>query len=367
MKIAEIEESENSHNSSGSNDEYSKKQANSIAPPIPSSPSKKENASSDEEMENSAKISYFKLYSFADSLDTIMIAVGAIAAAASGVSFPILIILFGNLIDAFGKESGTSKLLDEVARISLLLIYLATGSGFSSSLRVICWTISSERQTWRIRNSYLKSILRQEIALFDKDGNTGKVIGRLSVDTALIQLSIGEQMGLFIQSFAWFIGGYVIAFYQGWLLTLIMISSIPPLLIASVVMFRVQNKFSLREQAAYGEAANIVEQTISSIRTVVSFNGEKKAVDSYNQNLKIAESKSRRQEFGKGLSSGVAISFIYFGWALGVWYGGRLILNSGYTGGKVVNIILSVLTSSFALGQMSPCLSAFSEGKAIKR
>lgn len=76
------------------------------------------------------------------------------------------------------------------------------------------------------------------------------------------------KMGLFIRSFALFIGGYAVAFYQGWLLTLIMISSIPPLLIASVVMFRIQNKFSLHEQAAYGEAANIVEQTISSIRTV---------------------------------------------------------------------------------------------------
>lgn len=54
--------------------------------------------------------------------------------------------------------------------------------------------ITGERQASRIRNLYLKTILRQEIAFFDKDTNTGEVVGRMSSDTFLIQEAMGEKV-----------------------------------------------------------------------------------------------------------------------------------------------------------------------------
>ena len=59
---------------------------------------------------------------------------------------------------------------------------------------VTCWTITGERQAARIRALYLKSILRQDIAFFDKEITTGQVIDRMSGDTLLIQDSIGEKV-----------------------------------------------------------------------------------------------------------------------------------------------------------------------------
>lgn len=54
--------------------------------------------------------------------------------------------------------------------------------------------ITGERQAARIRNLYLKTILRQEIAFFDKYTNTGEVVGRMSGDTVLIQDAMGEKV-----------------------------------------------------------------------------------------------------------------------------------------------------------------------------
>jgi ATP-binding cassette, subfamily B (MDR/TAP), member 1 len=59
---------------------------------------------------------------------------------------------------------------------------------------VACWTITGERQAARIRALYLKSILRQDIAFFDKDMTTGQVVERMSGDTLLVQDSIGEKV-----------------------------------------------------------------------------------------------------------------------------------------------------------------------------
>lgn len=54
--------------------------------------------------------------------------------------------------------------------------------------------ITGERQAARIRGLYLKAILRQDIAFFDKETKTGEVIGRMSGDTILIQDAMGEKV-----------------------------------------------------------------------------------------------------------------------------------------------------------------------------
>lgn len=68
----------------------------------------------------------------------------------------------------------------------------------------------------------------------------------------------------------------MIAFVKGWLLTLVMLTSIPPLVISGGMMSLLISKMASRGQTAYAKAANVVEQTIGSIRTVASFTGEKK-------------------------------------------------------------------------------------------
>lgn len=54
--------------------------------------------------------------------------------------------------------------------------------------------VTGERQASRIRGLYLKTILRQDIAFFDVETNTGEVIGRMSGDTVLIQNAMGEKV-----------------------------------------------------------------------------------------------------------------------------------------------------------------------------
>ena len=54
--------------------------------------------------------------------------------------------------------------------------------------------VTGERQATRIRELYLKTILRQDIAFFDTETTTGEVIGRMSGDTILIQDAMGEKV-----------------------------------------------------------------------------------------------------------------------------------------------------------------------------
>ncbi|KAI3449330.1 hypothetical protein Pfo_005995 [Paulownia fortunei] len=323
----------------------------------------REDSQKADEKEVTNAVPFYKLFAFADSTDKILMIVGSIGAIGNGLSLPLMTILFGELIDSFGQNQSTD-VVPVVSKVALKFVYLALGCGAAAFLQVACWMITGERQAARIRSLYLRTILRQDVAFFDKETNTGEVIGRMSGDTVLIQDAMGEKVGKFIQLVATFVGGFVIAFIQGWLLTLVMLSSIPLLVISGGIMSLVLSKMASRGQNAYAKAAIVVEQTIGSIRTVASFTGEKQAVADYERSLVKAYQSGVHEGLASGLGLGSVMFIIFCSYALAIWFGAKMILEKGYTGGEVLNVIVAVLTGSMSLGQASPCMTAFAAGQA---
>ncbi|KAK9086195.1 hypothetical protein Syun_028589 [Stephania yunnanensis] len=277
-------------------------------------------------------VPFYKLFLFADSKDVILMVLGTIFAMANGMAMPLMTVLIGNVVDSFGQNASGDQIVHEVSKVALRFVYLAVGACIASFFQVSCWIVTGERQAARIRFLYLKTILRQDIAFFDKETNAGEVIERISGDTALIQDAMGEKVGKFIQLVSTFIGGFVIAFIKGWLLTLVMLSSIPPLVMAGAAMAIAITKMASRGQTAYSEAGSIAEETISSIRTVASFTGEKEAIAKYNRSLAKAYKYGVQEGLASGLGLGSFMFVILCSWGLAIWYGGRLVIDKNYTG-----------------------------------
>ncbi|KAF2292301.1 hypothetical protein GH714_018734 [Hevea brasiliensis] len=314
--------------------------------------------------EGTNSVPFHRLFSFADLADVMLMIIGTIGAIGNGLSMPLMTIFLGDMIDAFGENQNNKDLVHVVSKVSLKFVYLALGSAAASFLQVACWMITGERQAARIRGLYLKTILRQDIAFFDKETNTGEVIGRMSGDTVLIQDAMGEKVGKFLQYVSTFIGGFVIAFFKGWLLTLVMLSSIPLLVVAGAAISIMIARMTTRGQNAYAKAATVAEQTIGSIRTVASFSGEKQAVSNYKKFLVTAYKSGVCEGFISGLGVGLFMLIMFCSYALAIWFGGKMILEKGYTGGEVLNVMIAVMTGSTSLGQASPSMSAFAAGQA---
>ncbi|CAM0957374.1 unnamed protein product [Alopecurus aequalis] len=224
--------------------------------------------------------------------------------------------------------------------------------------------ITGERQAARIRGLYLEAVLRQDIAFFDKEMTTGKVVERMSGDTILIQDAIGEKVGKFIQLTSTFMGGFVVAFAKGWLLSYVMLSSIPPIVIAGASMSWIISKLSTQGQSKYSEAGNIVEQTIGAIRTVASFNGENRATALYNKYIRNAYVCAVQEGTATGLGFGFVMFILFCTYGLTAWYGAKLIIDKGYGGGQVVSVWMAFMTGAMSLGEATPCMAAFASGQA---
>ncbi|KAG4933514.1 hypothetical protein JHK87_047516 [Glycine soja] len=71
-----------------------------------------------------------------------------------------------------------------------------------------------------------------------------------------------SKVAQFIQLMTTFVGDFVISFIRRWLLTLVMLSSIPPLVLCGSMLGLIIMKTSSRGQEAYCIAASVVEHTI---------------------------------------------------------------------------------------------------------
>ncbi|XP_062218589.1 ABC transporter B family member 9-like isoform X2 [Phragmites australis] len=310
------------------------------------------------------KVPFLGMFRYAaDRTDAALMVVGTAAAMANGMSEPLMTVVFAAVIECFGAGED-STVLHRVSKVVMYYIYLGIGTAVASFLQVSCWTVAGERQSTRLRSLYLEAVLRQDIEFFDVEMTTGEAASRMSADTVLIQDALGEKVGKYIQLLTTFVGGFIIGFVRGWMLALVVLACMPPSILSFATVSRLRAQISGKRQASYSDAGNVVEQSIGAIRTVVSFNGEKKAIAMYNTLIK----RAYKATFMEGIITGLGIGCIFFvvfcSYSLAFWYGAKLIISKGYTGGQVINVVFAILTGSMAIGNASPSISAIAEGQS---
>jgi len=59
---------------------------------------------------------------------------------------------------------------------------------------VACWMHTGERQAAKMRMAYLRSMLNQDISLFDTEASTGEVISSITNDIIVVQDALSEKV-----------------------------------------------------------------------------------------------------------------------------------------------------------------------------
>ncbi|KAL7976656.1 hypothetical protein Chor_008605, partial [Crotalus horridus] len=319
-------------------------------------------------------IGFFELFSFADALDIILMIVGSIAAVATGTGQPIIIIIFGQMtnsfvVTSFNVSTGSAEInnsacpqaASDIENQMASHAYYFVGIGFAVLLCsfVEIWTFvtTSARQTSRIRDKFFFAVLHQEMAWFDITP-IGTLNTRLTEDINTIHKGIGDKIGIIIQDFSTFLTGVIIGFSYGWKLTLVILSVTPLIAVSGALWSYILSALTAKELLAYAKAGSVAEEILSAIRTVVAFNGQKKAIARYDKNLEEAQSIGTKKTITTNISIGVSQFLIYGCYALAFWYGTKLTVDEkdNYDIGRVLIVFFSVLIGAFALGQASPNL-----------
>ncbi|XP_065880631.1 ABC transporter B family member 13-like [Euphorbia lathyris] len=325
-------------------------------------------AALDQKMDQPRKkpsVSFFGLFFAADKLDYLLMFLGSFGACLHGAALPVFFIFFGHMIDSLGKLAhNPHKMSSQVSQQALHLVYLGLVIFASAWAGVAFWMQTGERQTARLRLKYLEAILRKDMNFFDTEAADSNIIYHISSDAILVQDAIGDKTGHTMRYLSQFVVGFGIGFASVWQLTLVTLGVVPLIAIAGGAYTIIMSTLSEKGEAAYAEAGKLAEEVISQIRTVYSFVGEDKAIESYSKSLKNALKLGKKSGAAKGIGVGFTYGLLFCAWALLLWYASILVRHHRTTGAKAFTMILNVIVSGFALGQAAPNLAAIAKGRA---
>lgn len=317
------------------------------------------------EKKKEQSLPFFQLFSFADKYDWCLMIFGSLGAVIHGSSMPVFFLLFGEMVNGFGKnQTDIHKMTHEVCKYALYFVYLGLIVCFSSYAEIACWMYTGERQVSTLRKKYLEAVLKQDVGFFDTDARTGDIVFSVSTDTLLVQDAISEKVGNFIHYLSTFLAGLVVGFVSAWRLALLSIAVIPGIAFAGGLYAYTLTGLTSKSRESYANAGIIAEQAIAQVRTVYSYVGESKALNSYSDAIQNTLKLGYKAGMAKGLGLGCTYGIACMSWALVFWYAGVFIRNGVTDGGKAFTAIFSAIVGGMSLGQSFSNLGAFSKGKA---
>lgn len=303
---------------------------------------------------------YFRLLLASDPefLDYVLLVVGVVAALAAGVPFPLLGILFGQLVDDLNSAScsatsNSSSITDGVKTKVLLVVYVTIANFFLIYIHAGCWSLLGERLVRRLRRTYLDALLRQEVAFFDTLPS-GEVASRLDVDLQTIQTGTSEKVGICIASLSYFVASYIVAFIKSAKLAGMLFSLVPAYLLMALVGGHFTQKYAGRVSDHVAAATAVASAGLSNMSLVQAFGANLRLEKVFAGHLALAEKNGIKKAFVASVQLGCLYFIAYSANALAFWQGSRQISasvarnGSNTTVGAVYTVIFLLVDCTYS-------------------
>ncbi|CRK36735.1 hypothetical protein BN1708_007166 [Verticillium longisporum] len=214
---------------------------------------------------------------------------------------------------------------------SLMYLMLALVQLLAFATQGILFAKCSERLVHRVRDRAFRTMLRQDVAFFDKDENTaGALTSFLSTETTHVAGLSGVTLGTLLMVTTTLVAALALSIAIGWKLALVCAATIPLLIGCGFFRFWILAHFQRRSKAAYSSSASFASEAISAIRTVASLTREQDVLDMYKKSLAEQQRRSLRSVLKSSSLYAGSQSLTFLAFALGFWYGGTLIASREY-------------------------------------
>ncbi|KAL2828556.1 P-loop containing nucleoside triphosphate hydrolase protein [Aspergillus pseudoustus] len=312
---------------------------------------------------------YFRVWRYSTPKGHLVRGCGLLAAIGNGAALPLMNIVFGTLIDNFNDwEAGllsAAEFRSRVSKNALWFTYLFIAIFVLSSTSAACLRFTAARSVKSVRRHFLRSILRQDIAYFDTTCLPGTVATLLSSNADLIEIAMGDKLGLALEGMAQLVAAFVVAFTRQWKLTLVVAATLPIAILVVVVTVIMDTKVSGKIFALYSKAGGLAEEALSTVQIVTAFNAAGKLQAKYDSYLEDAKQLGIQRGPIRGVQYGVQFAVMFCAYALAWFYGIRLLVNDEInSGGYLITVLTSVLIGSQALTLVAPFLGEVSKTSA---
>lgn len=274
-------------------------------------------------------------------------------------------VVYGRTVGTLGSHRRVSPDVDdndsttaddarrELVRLTLYWIYLAVAIFVLIYIATVGFYYVGERIARALRNAYLQSVLRQNMAFFDTH-EPGEVASRIMSDMAHVQEGITSKLAIALTAVGAFSSAFVIAVVVHWRIALV----VSPVyvfmaLFGSLSGARVVT-YHRQEKVASEKASGLAYEAVSSVRQVYALGIQHTLAARYEAFVKEAGRPKRRSLYVLGLFTAWCQLLPPSIHALTFWVGSQFLVQGSATVAEISTIAIVVVIGAFAIVRVAP-------------
>ena len=286
----------------------------------------------------------------------ILLIVGVLCLFLSTLTALIFPYLIGKLIgsgDLNRPLSGLDRFIGvdhlSLHTIVLALLVLVFLQGIFSFLRVLSMSWMTEKATADMRNSIFSKILTLPIHYFEQN-RVGDLTSKLTSDVLQIQETLNWSIAEMLRQIITLIGGMIAIFLISPRLSFIMVSTLPVLVIAALLLGKKLKKLSKRTQDELAGANVVAEEVFHNMQAVKSFTNESFESRRYLDRIREVVKYGIRAASFRGFFVAFFIFSLFGSITLVLWQGMRMVVSGQLDIGILTSFILFTIYIGASVG-----------------
>ena len=205
------------------------------------------------------------------------------------------------------------------------------------------------RMTTDFRIEFFSHIQSLSLRFF-QERRVGEILSRMSNDISVIENALVTIPVALLRQSITLLGAMTIILYLNWKLTGLILLILPPLMIFARVFGRRLKMFSEKLQDHVAQAVVVLEEVISSIKIVKSFNRESYEHSRFEEKIETAFDRAVDKLKVSSFFGPIILGLTFLVSTLLIWYGGYQVMQGSTTPGELAAFFLYALIIAGPIG-----------------
>jgi ATP-binding cassette subfamily B protein len=235
--------------------------------------------------------------------------------------------------------------------IAIIILIAFASYNRSSKINWICQELEN-----KIKNTAYKNILNISPSFFELN-KVSDVIARLTTDLGVITNTIVLILSFSLRNILMAIGGIILLLVTNLKLTSYVLLILPIILLPLIIIGRKTKKLSKENQQIIADCNSHIEETLSYLKTVHSYNRQDFEYKTFLNLNNLASAISYKRIKLRAILFSLVITLILSAVAFVLWIGGQDVLNGQMSAGSLSSFIFYAILVATSIGGFSEVYS----------
>jgi len=240
----------------------------------------------------------------------------------------------------------------DVATHFYYVLVIVVVLALATSVRFYFVSLLGERVVADIRTAVHRNLLRLEPRFFEEN-RPSEIASRLTADTSVIELVVGQTVSVALRNLVMGIGGVIYLFTLAPKLTAFLLLGIPIVILPIVFLGRKVRDISRYSQDRIADVGAIVSETLSAMKIVQAFGQEERESGRFRSAVESAFGTARKRVVLRAIMTAIVIALMFGSITLVMWQAALDVQAGRLTGGTVAAFVFTGALVAGAFGALT--------------